>query len=330
MEHEWTLTGMNIELTTCCPLRCPQCYCTLEGGKHIPLEKALAALDEGAALGVQSVQLSGGETMCYPHLVEVIAHARKKGIEPDIAISGWHFDATALERLMSAGVDGIFVSINAPTEEMNRLSRDGFDLAIQALNTLKKANYPKTYINWVMHRETAHTLPQMYQLALDYGVKHLVILVPKPDAQKELLSFPTREQMEEANRFIRARRQEDIIRVEACFSQLLAMLGKNAFWTNLNRGLHKGCGAGLSSISVSVEGQFSPCRHLEEYETFPSLQDYWQQSKVLSHIRGLEKYEESLCTACEYGNYCRHCLAINSKLHGKIALGNNHCPIGVP
>ena len=64
--------GMNIELTNCCPLRCPQCYCSLEGGKHIPPEVAIRAIEQGAALGVTHVELSGGETLCYPHLLELV------------------------------------------------------------------------------------------------------------------------------------------------------------------------------------------------------------------------------------------------------------------
>ena len=58
------LDTMNIELTTRCPLRCPQCYCTLTGGKNIDLNTAIYWIKEGASLGVKEVMLSGGETLC--------------------------------------------------------------------------------------------------------------------------------------------------------------------------------------------------------------------------------------------------------------------------
>ena len=32
---------MNLELTTKCPLRCPQCYVHLNTGEELPLEEAL-------------------------------------------------------------------------------------------------------------------------------------------------------------------------------------------------------------------------------------------------------------------------------------------------
>lgn len=325
---EYKPTGMNIELTTCCPLRCPQCYCTLEGGKHIPLDIAKKALDEAAQLGVEHVELSGGETLCYPHLIELVAYARSQGIAPNVALSGWHFNDEVLAQLTEAGIEGIYISINGPTKELNDLSRDGFDLAISALETLKNAGFKRTYINWVMHRQTADYLPDMIDLAERYCVKCLVILMPKPDAHHELTSLPTVEQMEMAVDYAkRHKNTATSVGIENCFSQLLALYCRNPFWGNLNRGVDKGCGAGINALNVNVEGQYSPCRHLDLYEQFDTLQEYWENSTVLNKIRGLDKNAKEPCATCQFANYCRHCLAINHKLYGDLFIGNKHCAI---
>ena len=89
--------SINLELTTKCPLRCPQCYCTLEGGKDLSRETALRVIREAAELGAKHAELSGGETLCYPWLLDLVAEARKNGIVPNIAISGWHFDRHVLD-----------------------------------------------------------------------------------------------------------------------------------------------------------------------------------------------------------------------------------------
>jgi hypothetical protein len=60
---------MNLELTTRCPFRCPQCYCSLEGGKDLAYDKALYWIREAAKNKMQTVNLSGGETLVYPHLL---------------------------------------------------------------------------------------------------------------------------------------------------------------------------------------------------------------------------------------------------------------------
>ncbi|HEX3925863.1 MAG TPA: radical SAM protein [Streptosporangiaceae bacterium] len=44
---------------------------------HMPPDMALRTIDEAAALGMEELQLSGGDPLLYPHLVEVIRAARK-------------------------------------------------------------------------------------------------------------------------------------------------------------------------------------------------------------------------------------------------------------
>ena len=44
---------------------------------HMPLDLALRTIDEAAALGMEELQLSGGDPLLYPHLVEVIRAAKK-------------------------------------------------------------------------------------------------------------------------------------------------------------------------------------------------------------------------------------------------------------
>ena len=131
------MLAMNIELTTNCPLHCPQCYCTLEGGKNIPIEVAKQKLKEGKEHGVKVVNLSGGETLCYPHLYELISYAKELDIKANVALSGWNFDEDVFNKLVDSGVDGIFISLNGSTDKINSLTRNGYKFAIKAL-----ANYP--------------------------------------------------------------------------------------------------------------------------------------------------------------------------------------------
>lgn len=321
-------SGMNIEITTCCPLRCPQCYCTLEGGKHIPLQTAVTVLHEAAEMGIEHVELSGGETLCYPYLYQLIKEARSLNIMPNIAISGWHFNNEVLDNLIEAGVDGIYVSLNAPTKELNDLSRDGYEYAIQALSVLKESGFQNYYINWVMHRHTADTIEEMYEIAKEYYAKALVVLTPKPDATNQLNTFPTRDQLTYTADYIKHNQNGDTkIVVECCFSPLLALIGHNKLWGNLNRGIYKGCGAGRTVLNVNVDGLLSPCRHLDYFEKWDTLEEYWTQSPILQKIRTLEDSKREPCLSCKYCDYCRHCLAVNSKINNDLYIGNSFCPL---
>src|SRR5947207_5960803 len=44
---------------------------------HMPPDLALRTIDEAAALGMEELQLSGGDPLLYPHLVEVIRAAKR-------------------------------------------------------------------------------------------------------------------------------------------------------------------------------------------------------------------------------------------------------------
>lgn len=327
MNTSFTIENMNIELTTNCPLRCPQCYCTLTGGKNIDINIAKKCVLEAKELGLQELMLSGGETMCYPDLIELISFASLNGIKTNIALSGYKFNDSVLNELFAAGITGIFISLNGSTKEINSLTRDGYDLAINALKLLKQHDFPNTTINWVMHSSNADDFQNVLGIAEQYNVSRLAVMAVKPNSKKELSTIPSREQMLMVRDLIRNYKGNTKIVVETCFSSMLALIKDTKMLGNLNRGKYIGCGAGRWGVSVNVDGLFSPCRHLEYYEKWDSVEEYWNKSSILNKLRSVENDKKSPCSVCKYSDYCRHCLAINAKLHNDIYIGNEHCPI---
>lgn len=317
---------MNLELTTRCPLRCPQCYCDLNRGKDMELQSARYWIKEAASCGVTTVNLSGGETMCYPYLRELISLCSEKGMEANIAISGFGINKTVLKELIDAGVADICVSLNGSTEEINAKTRDGYNLAIMALEQLMELQYSQTAINWVMHSNNAEDFENMLKLAERYQVRSLVVMIFKPDASNQLPSVPDVNQLRNIVKQIKQYKGRVSIEVEECFSQLRAMLGER-FLLNLNRGINKGCGAGRDGFSVSVEGKLTPCRHLELEEEYTSLRDYWHHSKILEELRGVEDVIKEPCSGCKYKRNCLPCMAVNWKMKNAIYMGNEICSV---
>lgn len=324
------LETMNLELTTNCPLHCPQCYCALTGGKNIDPEKAKFWIREGARYGVKNVMLSGGETLCYPHLTELLRAARDCGVRPNVALSGVGFTQKVYDELMEAGDPAIYISLNGSTEEINAMTRDGYGPALRALELLRRNGYRETTLNWVMHASNADDFPNVMALAERYEVFRVVIIGLKPDSHKSLSTLPSREQMERTADFARSWRGRTRIFVEACYSPMLALVSETKLFGNLNVGKHKGCPAGRTTVSVNVDGLLSPCRHLEYFEAFDSLEEYFERSAVQRKLRTLEEQVQAPCSGCRFEKNCRHCLAINAKLKGELFLGNEFCPIRQP
>ena len=301
---------MNLELTTKCPLNCPQCYCDLSTGKDMDRKVALYWIYQAAANNVKVVNLSGGETLCYPHLWELVETCSKLNMEANIALSGYKADKKILNELIKKGVADICISLNGSTKDINDKSRDGYDLAIQALENLKELNYNRTCINWVMHSFNADDFENVAALAEFYNVKSIAIMMFKPDKSHSLPSVPSKEQILKINKFIRNYKGKVILEIEECFSQLRAVNGERFFF-NHNIGLSRGCGAGRDGFSISVDGYFTPCRHLYTMkEKFSTIADYWSNSSILKELRTTEDRIDKPCSECKYKRNCLPCMAV--------------------
>ncbi len=320
---------MNLELTSRCPLRCPQCYCDMTHAKDLDYEAAVERVREAQACGVRTVNLSGGETLCWKPLDQLVRECSRLGLETNIAISGFGFDRKRAEQLIEAGVTGIFVSLNGSTKSVNEKSRDGYELAINALQILKEIGFPRTRVNWVMRRDNADDFDNMIRLAEDYGVHDLVVIMMKPDSGKSLPGVPSKEQMYAVAEKIRQYRGSLSIVVEECYSQLRAILA-NSFLFNRNIGLERGCGAGRDGFSVNVDNQLTPCRHLEITEEFDGIMDYWKHSPVLARLRQTEDDIQDPCSMCRFARNCLPCMAIPWNMKGELVMGDETCPVQRP
>lgn len=317
--------GINIELTTRCPLRCPQCYCSLENGKDIPIALVRKYIEEAALLGVDHVELSGGETLCYPHLLDAIRIANENRLYSSISTSGWNFSKELLNKLIESGIGSIHISLNAPTEEKNSETREGFQNAVHALEILSECNFENTIINWVMHRDYVALLPEMVKLAEKYKVGTILIIEPRPNAKGAFDTYPTMEDMFFVADMCRHNETKVQLVVQHCFSPLLALKSQNSLWGNMNIGPYKGCTAGQYSFCIDVDGHFIPCRHLLIPEEFDTCEDYWEQSRVLKEIRTAFINPEAPCSECKMLRNCRHCIADNYQFTGRVFFGNKNC-----
>jgi uncharacterized radical SAM superfamily Fe-S cluster-containing enzyme len=82
-DHEQHSCLALVEITEACNLRCPTCFANSDVGRFSPLDEVERMLDtivenEGYA---DVVQFSGGEPTIHPHLLEILAMAKRKRIK---------------------------------------------------------------------------------------------------------------------------------------------------------------------------------------------------------------------------------------------------------
>ncbi|MFF1418293.1 radical SAM protein [Streptomyces sp. NPDC058280] len=76
-----------LEVTGFCNLECTHCYAdSSPQGTHGTMTAAgwKNCIDQLAAMGTQNVQFIGGEPTLYPHLAELVAHARGAGLDVEV------------------------------------------------------------------------------------------------------------------------------------------------------------------------------------------------------------------------------------------------------
>ena len=82
-DHEQHTCLALVEITEACNLRCPTCFADSDVGRFSPIDEVERMLDtvvenEGYA---DVVQLSGGEPTIHPHILDILAMAKKKRIK---------------------------------------------------------------------------------------------------------------------------------------------------------------------------------------------------------------------------------------------------------
>lgn len=136
-------------LTLGCTLRCKMCNLWLNDETKTvrptlsEWKKFLASLAEFSGGGL-NVIFGGGEPLLFPDtLMELISFCRKHNLRTSLATSGYFINEEIAERLVSAGLDYIALtlySLNKDTHNFMRGMPDSYDRLMQAIRYLAGLN----------------------------------------------------------------------------------------------------------------------------------------------------------------------------------------------
>lgn len=313
-------TLLHLEITSRCPLDCPQCYTRLAARDMDP-DLLNQIIHQAAEAGVKVIALSGGEPLAYLHLTSLIWKIKRVGMLSIMATSGFGLTPERLSELKEAGLEYLFLSLNGSNAAIHNLSRDRFDASFEALQVLKDGLVPYG-LNWVARHDNIADFPAIYELAKKHGVKSISVLKLKPDRKHELAASPTLEGLYLLAGFLLERSKGDIqLNVESCYPELQLMtrelVGKSQMI---------GCAAGRIVMAVSLQGQFLPCRHLEHPAMGMTLGEYWEHDPVLKQLRNIDSLVGDPCQSCSSFPDCRTCRASCEKLYDDLLAGNQDCP----
>jgi MoaA/NifB/PqqE/SkfB family radical SAM enzyme len=136
----------------------------LQNIEEAPLEKHFDNLKSAKALGVVTLEVTGGEPLLYENLPVFLSRAREEGFNISLYTNGILYSDRAKE--LKGKVDQIFFSLDYPIQDEHDRSRgtECFNAVLRSINYAKELN-EKPIILYTVTRDSLRFLPEMIEIA---------------------------------------------------------------------------------------------------------------------------------------------------------------------
>src|SRR5215475_11092533 len=157
------------ELTHRCPLHCVYCSNPRElaaRSQELPAPVWSRIFSEAAEAGVLQLDLTGGEPLARPDLVQLVESARAAGLYVNLITSGLPLDERRLDELVAAGLDHFQLSFQGAREDCANefAGAPAHAQKLKVLGWLKSRRVAVT-LNFVLHRRNLDQLAEMLAIA---------------------------------------------------------------------------------------------------------------------------------------------------------------------
>jgi pyrroloquinoline quinone biosynthesis protein E len=291
------------ELTHRCPLHCVYCSNPIEltnRSEELPAETWSQVFQQAAQLGVLQADLTGGEPLARPDILELIRSARVAGLYVNLITSGMPLDEVRLAKLVDAGLDHFQLSFQAAHEETAQEISNTKSHAqkLRVLEWLKKVRVAVT-LNFVIHRRNIDQIQEMLQIAESSSATRVefanVQYYGWAFANRENL-LPTREKLDRSLEVIKSAeaRLRGKIRIESVVPDYYARYPKPCMG-----------GWGRKLMLITPNGEALPCHaakiipnlHFGDVKQ-TSLKEIWETSEAFQKFRG-ESWMQDPCKTCD-------------------------------
>ena len=291
------------ELTHRCPLHCVYCSNPLElknRDDELTTDIWRRVFQEAAEAGVLQADLTGGEPLARPDIVELIKAARQAGLYVNLITSGLPLDEARLAQLVEAGLDHVQLSFQGVREETaNEISgTKAHAHKLRVLEWLKRVRVAVT-LNFVIHRRNIDQIDEMLKIAESSSATRVefanVQYYGWAFANREHL-LPTRPQLDRSIEILKRveGRLRGKIRIEFVVPDYYAKYPKACMG-----------GWGRKLMLITPTGEALPCHAAQIIPGLPfdnvkqnSLREIWESSEAFQRFRG-EDWMSEPCKSCE-------------------------------
>ncbi len=155
-------------LTHRCNFRCAYCDIPDAAGFEMSAAQLRAAIDELADAGMSRASFSGGEVLLRPDALEIIGHARARGLFTSMNTNGWLVEENIDE--IAQVLDMMVVSIDGPSEvhDLVRRRRRSYERVLRAIDAARARGIAVATIT-VLSKTNLHVVDEVLSLAERHG-----------------------------------------------------------------------------------------------------------------------------------------------------------------
>ncbi len=151
-----------------CNLRCRHCYSRSQDRAYegeLDTAEGLALIDDLAGFGVPVILFSGGEPLIRPDILQLIAHAGKRGVRSVLSTNGTLITAELSRRLKDLALSYVGISLDGleQTHDRFRGAPGAFRQALQGLRNCREAGI-KVGLRFTINRGNAADIPGIFEL----------------------------------------------------------------------------------------------------------------------------------------------------------------------
>lgn len=310
------------EITHLCNMRCKHCGSSagVLSADELTTEEALKLADDMGSLGLEKVNLSGGEPFLRKDWSLIARRLSENYIDVQALSNGWYLDAETIDLARSVGISGIGISLDgyADTHDFIR-TKGSWARAINALK-LMKARQMDCSVVTTLNKMNLPELNAMKTTFIDIGVKSWLVqtILPLGNTESNTNLLLDHSDLELILDFIEYTLDEKKIQIRltdhfgynterynCIMNRILAQDSKGASFQ------WHGCMAGITYFGIRSNGDMVPCL----FSTSPSLVEgnirqtplieLWENPNTFHWNRNRRySYLEGFCKECLYRLSC--------------------------
>lgn len=323
-KRRYDLKEVCLEIIDVCTMKCLHCSssCGLDLRNILFLPQIKRIIDTLACMNGEILEISGGEPLMHPDLIQIVAYAEKNNLQTTLYTSGIMLGSAGraasinineAEKLRQAGLKKIVFNLQGATsnthETITRLE-GSFRKVINAIKIMKSLGF-WVGVHFVPMKPNYREFRDFLRLCRELGLDEIGVLRFVPQGRggenRALLEL-SREEFKE---FIRD------------LTELTSTVDKNSiirvgrpidfrhlFYPSITKPV---CDAGISRCLIAPDGKVVPCPAFKQNERYiagnvknSSLVNIWNKSPIWREFRHFDYTQlDEPCRSCKYLCQCR-------------------------